>query len=84
MKNLCVAEESFLKQKSRITWLKEEDSNSSFFHKSVKVKHFRDQMKQLYNEQGQLLTLQEEISTEAVRFFKSLLELQIQIAISII
>lgn len=71
--NLCYAEEAFLRQKSRIKWLNEGDSNSIFFHKYVQVKHFRDQIKVLYTLDGRQLTSQEEISDEAVSFFKNLL-----------
>ncbi|KAK1297942.1 hypothetical protein QJS10_CPB14g01761 [Acorus calamus] len=37
--NALLAEESFWRQKSRISWLKEGERNTSFFHTSTKVRH---------------------------------------------
>lgn len=62
-----------MRQKSRIKWLKEGYCNSSIFHKSVKVKQFSDQIEVLCTLDGKHLTSQEEISAEAVSFFKNLL-----------
>lgn len=70
--DLFQVEDSFWRQKSRINWLKG-DRNSSFFHKVVKVKKFRDQIKSLHNSDGYLLLTQEEISKETVNFFTKLL-----------
>jgi hypothetical protein len=36
--------ESLLKQKSRMKWIKEGDSNSRFFHESIKSRRRRNQL----------------------------------------
>ncbi|KAK8603541.1 hypothetical protein V6N13_096019 [Hibiscus sabdariffa] len=38
LKELLSAEESFLRQKSRVLWIQEEDQNSRFFHSMIVVK----------------------------------------------
>ena len=43
--DLAIAEEGFLKQKSRVQWLKLGDQNSSFFHKAVKARNARSALK---------------------------------------
>ena len=43
--DLAYAEEGFLKQKSRVQWLKLGDQNTSFFHKAVKARNARNAIK---------------------------------------
>ena len=43
--DLAIAEEGFLKQKSRVQWLKLGDQNSSFFHKVVKASNAQSALK---------------------------------------
>lgn len=62
--NLCRAEESFWRQIC---------CNFAFFHKLIKAKWFKEQIKLLYNADGHLLTSHEAISYEAVAFFQRLL-----------
>ncbi|XP_052627262.1 uncharacterized protein LOC128133760 [Lactuca sativa] len=45
-------EESFLKQKAKVGWLKEGDSNSKYFHKVVKGKIIRNNIKAVMNDEG--------------------------------
>ncbi|GJY25818.1 RNA-directed DNA polymerase, eukaryota, reverse transcriptase zinc-binding domain protein [Tanacetum coccineum] len=48
----CLLEERFLKQKAKINWLKEGDSNSAFFHKSVKSRISRSRIDVVTNSDG--------------------------------
>ena len=50
--DLALAEEGFLKQKSRIQWLKLGDQNSNFFHKTVKARNSRNSIKSNTLENG--------------------------------
>ncbi|GAV70945.1 hypothetical protein CFOL_v3_14442 [Cephalotus follicularis] len=45
-------EESFLKQKARVQWLKLGDANASFFHRVVQVKQPRNNISKLQKEDG--------------------------------
>ena len=47
--NLVRAEESYYKQKSRIQWIREGDSNTNFFHKSVAARQSRNTISCLIN-----------------------------------
>ncbi|CAL1413669.1 unnamed protein product [Linum trigynum] len=51
-KALLDAEESFLRHKSRESWLKTGDMNSEYFYRSVKSKQKRNTIRMLKNEQG--------------------------------
>ncbi|GAV92717.1 Exo_endo_phos domain-containing protein [Cephalotus follicularis] len=51
-------EEAFFKQKSRILWLREGDSNTAYFHKVVTVRQSKNHIACIQNEQGAWLESQ--------------------------
>ncbi|XP_056690314.1 uncharacterized protein [Spinacia oleracea] len=66
-------EESALKQKSRINWLSNGDSNSRFFFASVKQRRNTNRISLLYNDQGLKLTDPDVITREIQNFYNKLL-----------
>ncbi|GJR76641.1 hypothetical protein Tco_0089006 [Tanacetum coccineum] len=51
-----IMEESFLKQKAKVEWLKVRDSNSAYFHKSVKGRTSRNRIDVVTDVGGDLIT----------------------------
>ncbi|XP_050207478.1 uncharacterized protein LOC126656897 [Mercurialis annua] len=70
LRYLLLCEESFLKQKSRIQWLTLGDSNTNFFHNSIKQKRIKNNVSILKLEIGESITDQDEIHKEMTRFYK--------------
>ena len=71
--SLMHMEESFYKQKSRIQWLTEGDSNTNFFHKSVMVRQNRNTISILINSEGNRLSTFSQMAEEVIRYFQNLL-----------
>ena len=71
--DLASAEKGFLKQKSRVQWLKLGDQNTSFFHKSVKVWNARSMIKVRTSGNGCRIDDPLAIKEEAVGYFKNIL-----------
>ncbi|GAV88443.1 Exo_endo_phos domain-containing protein [Cephalotus follicularis] len=69
-------EESFLKHKSRITWLKLGDSNTKFFHRSVTSLHHRNYIDRLQKPDGSWTCSQTEVEQLAVDHFRGFLGVQ--------
>ncbi|GKV27353.1 hypothetical protein SLEP1_g36534 [Rubroshorea leprosula] len=67
-----LAEESFYRQKSRIKWLQEGDSNTTYFYKVVKVRRGKSVIKELYTKDNKRLTTVFSMENEAVRFYQEL------------
>nr|KAJ0197187.1 hypothetical protein LSAT_V11C700342420 [Lactuca sativa] len=65
-------EESFLKQKAKIHWLKEGDSNSKFFHKIFKGRSHKNRIEAIMNRQGEWLE-GEDVYKEFVDYFNDFL-----------
>ena len=73
LSELLQAEESFYKQKARVSWLREGDQNTRFFHKMVAAKRRNSLITSLIDTGGNKLTRFDQISSEAVMFFENLL-----------
>ena len=71
--DLAIAEEGFLKQKSRIQWLKLRDQNSSFFLKAVKARNARSALKVITMANGCRTEDPAAIKQEVVRHFQGIL-----------
>ncbi|CAA7061787.1 unnamed protein product [Microthlaspi erraticum] len=70
---LSSAEESFFKQNSRIRWLKEGDSNTGFFHRSVKANLSRNIIHHLRDGNGVKVSNTEQLKAMAVEYYRTLL-----------
>ena len=71
--NLMRAEESFYKQKSRVQWIREGDSNTSFFHKTVAARQSRNSISYLISSEGNRISTFSDMAEEAVSFFQKLI-----------
>lgn len=70
---LCLEEEAFYKQKSRIQWLHLGDRNTAFFHRSMKHRLIRNRIQSLSTDDGHLITDYGEIHQHAVHYYENLL-----------
>lgn len=61
-KSLLDAEESFYRQKSRISWIQEGDQNTRFVHSMVAVRHSRHTIKLLIDDNGNRLEFLKKVS----------------------
>ncbi|GKC39565.1 RNA-directed DNA polymerase, eukaryota, reverse transcriptase zinc-binding domain protein [Tanacetum coccineum] len=65
-------EEQFLKQKSKIKWLKLGDSNNAYFHKAVKNSISRSRIEAVMESDGTLLT-NDQVATGFVKHYEDFL-----------
>ncbi|XP_070030068.1 uncharacterized protein [Nicotiana sylvestris] len=65
-------QDSILRQKARVKWLKDGDSNSAYFHNVVKDKRRRLNINKIQNEHYQWVEGTKDISEVAVRYFQGL------------
>ena len=66
-------EEILWKQKSRIQWLKERETNTAFFHRSMIQQRHMNIISKLYNSQGEILQSKQQIQEELINYFQDLL-----------
>lgn len=67
------AEETLLKQKSRVNWLKKEDTNNRYFYNSCKGRWNTNKILMLKDDNGVVHTSHSDISEVAINYYKSLL-----------
>jgi len=71
--HLSDLEERYLKQKSKLHWLKVGDGNNKAFHKAATVREICNTIKEIKCQDGSIVDTQEEIKKEAERFFHDFL-----------
>ncbi|XP_010424688.1 PREDICTED: uncharacterized protein LOC104709832 [Camelina sativa] len=70
---LSTAEETFLREKSRVRWCSEGDSNTRFFHNSVKAHQARNLIRSLLDSDGERVTDSSTLKVMIVEYYKQLL-----------
>jgi hypothetical protein len=72
MDELLYREEMIWMQRSRVTWLKEGDHNTKFFHKKAAGRSKKNKIKCLKKEDGQITRDKGEMEAMATQFFQDL------------
>jgi hypothetical protein len=72
MDELLIREELMWLQRSRVTWLKEGDKNTSFFHRKASNRSRKNKIKKLKLEDGSIMENNEEMKEIVTDFFKNL------------
>ena len=72
-----IVEEIFLRQKSRVQWLRAGDKNSSFFFQSISKNRSSNRLVTITRVDGSIVNSEEEVKWEAINFFQSLVSLLI-------
>lgn len=73
MKHWSKVEESILRQKARINWLKLGDNDTEFFFTITKARYSKNRISKLIDSNGHSITDQQGITTEIIGFYKNLL-----------
>ena len=81
--DLARAKEGFLKQKSRIQWLKLGVKNSNFLHKVVKARNSKNSIKSIMMENGGRIDDPTSIKHEFVKHFQSVLGSNMQMSATV-
>lgn len=64
-------DKAFLRQKSRVKWLKEGDQNTTYFHRMVKGHTAKQRISCLSCDDGSFTTNNERIKSEIIKFYKN-------------
>ncbi|KAL0875746.1 hypothetical protein Bca101_025451 [Brassica carinata] len=70
---LAKAEESFLRQRSRIQWLAEGDSNSAFFHRAIRSRAAQNFINMLLDSNDAVIDDPQDIRAHIIDFYQGLL-----------
>ncbi|XP_062100475.1 uncharacterized protein LOC133806383 [Humulus lupulus] len=65
--------ESFLRQKSKINWLRFGDENTTYFHASLKQRRMRNHITSFINDEGQIVETYSEVIAHFYNHFKGIL-----------
>lgn len=75
-KRLSDIEESYLRQKAKLHWLKVGDQNNKAFYTAAKLREIRNNIKEIQCDDGRIVDNLEQIKFEAERYFKEFLSLK--------
>lgn len=67
-------EEDFLKQKSKMHWLKKGDKKNKSFHRAATIRDIRNSIKEIQCADGSILSNAADIKNEAEQFFREFLQ----------
>ncbi|KAE8719033.1 putative FKBP-type peptidyl-prolyl cis-trans isomerase 1 [Hibiscus syriacus] len=67
------AETAFLKQKTKVQWIKDGDKNSKFFYSTIAFKNKREIIRVLVDDQGNRLETFKAMSKEVISFYSNLI-----------
>ncbi|KAH0853732.1 hypothetical protein HID58_092938, partial [Brassica napus] len=70
---LAKAEESYLYQRSRVNWIDVGDSNSTYYHRSLRSRQAVNQIIFLTDDNGAIIDTSEGIKAHALQFYQNLL-----------
>lgn len=70
---LARAEDSYLKQRSRVQWSVDGDCNSAFYHRIIKTRQAQNQIICLLDRNGRIIDQLEDIKSHAVDYYSTLL-----------
>lgn len=71
--DLAIAEERFLKQRSRVNWVRTGDTNFSFFHRIMAMQRAGNQIHYLKNSNGNKIEKLDELHTHFVSYYDNLI-----------
>ncbi|KAL2934539.1 hypothetical protein RDABS01_017658 [Bienertia sinuspersici] len=63
----------FLKQKAKLSWLKDGDSNTTLFHKAIKVSKYLNNIYQVKNKHEEEFDTPDGVATAFIKIYKQLL-----------
>ncbi|XP_061999224.1 uncharacterized protein LOC133716539 [Rosa rugosa] len=72
LQQLLSQEESFWKQRSKVQWLKEGDSNTSYFHRKAANRRRKNSLRGLYNEDGEWCDDDEGLEKVVTSYFSTM------------
>lgn len=70
--NLLLQEESYWRQRSKVFWLSDGDSNSKFFHALASAYRQRNTRKKLHNDSGNWLTAHDDLCSLVRNYFTTI------------
>ena len=76
LNNMLSREETMMRQRSRVQWLRDGDGNTAFFHAKAKERSRQNHIGSLTKEDGSLTTNQSELKAIAEDFFAQLFQAQ--------
>lgn len=72
-------EEEILYQRAKLEWIRKGDNNTAYYHATLKAKNHHKSMDMLQSEDGTVLTNQEDIKQEEVKFYSCLWVVELEV-----